>query len=590
VLRFAEKEEGNDVCRSVWKRGTIMAAGRTNDRRTCLGRRRFVKTAVAAIAGAAGPSTRGGSSDAARKDAAARPRRVIFNNDGNDAFVTDAPATKEGFLSVRMDHIADCGVDSLFYCTAISSVFTHDSKVLEVFTSNIGTKKNNRMAALLQMGTDPLRLAVEWGRRHNAEVFWTLRMNDIHDNWRKEIRARWKHERPELVMGAPDDAARYGIRDPRHIWTLADYAQKEVRDLMVRAIEEVLEQYDVDGIDLDFLRHICYFKETRLYQPVTPAHRDMLTDMVRQVRERVLAASERKGRPVLLSARVLQTMALNQRFGLDLEKWISEGHLDLVTVGGGFDPFTSPGRELVDWCHARGVPAYGCITSEGLDQGGWSGPAVPHSELSERSQESWRAAAANTWAMGVDGVMTFNLFADRSGIELSRSVLREIGDPKNLAGKDKLYCIEHLLDDDYCWMIRSVPRDGRLPASVSKGATVTRVLPVADDIPNLADRLRRLRLRLYLDHLRAPDKVSVRLNDVKLTAAPEKPQWLAADVAPHVMRKGPNQLAVAFERGESASWTLTLRSVELSVQYANAAGGAQRHDPKSCRHPFQRLR
>ena len=58
--------------------------------------------------------------------------------------------------------------------------------------------------------------------------------------------------------------------------------------------EEVLVNYDVDGIDLDFLRHICYFRETRLYQPVTPTHRDMLTDVVRQIREHVLAASQRR--------------------------------------------------------------------------------------------------------------------------------------------------------------------------------------------------------------------------------------------------------------------------------------------------------
>jgi hypothetical protein len=164
--------------------------------------------------------------------------------------------------------------------------------------------------------------------------------------------------------------------------------------------------------------------------------------------------------------------------------------------------------------------------------------------------------------------MTFNLFPDRGGINLCRNVLREISDPKNLAAKDKLFCIEHLLDDDYSWMIRSVPREGRLPVCISKASTVTRVLPVADDIPSLASSIRRLRLRLYLDCLREPDKVSVRLNGEKLTTAPEEPQWLAAEVVPALMRKGPNELAVTFERGKSASWALTLRSVELSVQYA----------------------
>ena len=119
-------------------------------------------------------------------------------------------------------------------------------------------------------------------------------------------------------------------------------------------------------------------------------------------------------------------------------------------------------------------------------------------------------------------------------------------------------------------MFRSVPHDGRLPVPISKLTTVTRVLPVADDIPSLAGRVRRLRLRLYLDHFQEPDKVSVHLNGVKLVATSEQPQWLAAEVPPQVMRKGPNELAVTFEGGKSASWALTLRSVELSVQYAEA--------------------
>ena len=515
--------------------------------------------------------------DHARKKAAHRPRPVIFNNDGNDAYMlardgregatTDLPDTKEDFFSVRMDKIADCGVPSVFYCTAISSVFTHDSEVLEVLTSNEGFP-TNRMAALLKMGTDPLQLAIEWCRRHDAEVFWTLRMNDIHDNWMKHIRARWKDEHPELVMGTPEEAAGYDMRDPRCIWTLADFARKENRDLMVRCIEEVLDKYDVDGIDLDFLRHICYFKETRLHQPVTGEHRDLLTDMVRQIREHVLAASARKGKPILLAARVLQTMALNQHFGLDLEQWIEKGYLDFITAGGGFDPFTSRGKELVNWCHERDVPAYGCITAEGLSQAGpWSGPEIPHTEMSEHSHESWRGAIANTLALGVDGIMTYNVFADRTGTELSRRVLRDIGDPKNIAGKDKMFCIEHLHDDDYCYIFRSVPRDGRLPATLVKTATLTRVLPVADDIPAVADRLQSLRLRLYLDHLRDPDKVRVRLNGTELATTPDQPQWLAADVPPHVMKQGANELALTFEGEDSASWTLTLRSVELSVQY-----------------------
>ena len=76
---------------------------------------------------------------------------------------------------------------------------------------------------------------------HSGAHDWLVRNNDIHDNWMKHIRARWKDEHPELVMGTAEEAAGHDMRDPRCIWTLADFGRKEIRDLMVRGIEEVLD-------------------------------------------------------------------------------------------------------------------------------------------------------------------------------------------------------------------------------------------------------------------------------------------------------------------------------------------------------------
>ncbi len=429
--------------------------------------------------------------------------------------------------------------------------------------------RNNRMPALLRADTDPLELAIQICRKRETEVFWTLRMNDIHDYTNPLLRAKWKTERPELVMGTPEEAARHHVRDPRSIWTLADYGREEVRDLMARGVAEVLENYDVDGIELDFLRHICYFRETRLYQPVTALHRRQMSDLVHRIRRLVLEASERKRKPILLSARVLQTLELNERFGLEVEQWVKKGDMDFLTISAGFVPFTCP-TELIRQCQAWGLPAYGCVTREAMSQKLWSGPEIPHSELRHDRPESWLGAAANNWARGVDGIMAFNLFPEYSGIDFTRQLLKDMSEPGNLVGLDKLFCIEHLHNDDYCWMIKSVPREERLPVVITKGTWVHRVLPVGDDIAGLSQRVRGLRLRLYLDHLREPDKVTVQLNGTALDCRPEQAQWLAVDLPPALVRKGPNDLMVKFEAGNSASWDLTLRSVELSVKYDQA--------------------
>ena len=507
----------------------------------------------------------GAAADDARRIAAQRQRRIIFNNDGDDAWLTDAPATPEGFLSVRMDHIGDCGIDTVFYCTTQGiNIFTQDSALTEVFLADYGSFANNRMAKLVEQGTDPVELAIQACRKHGIEIIWTMRMNDIHDNWTAAFFSQWKNEHPQFLMGTAADRSKYSDSDPRNVYSFADFAHREVRDLTVEVIKDVLERYDVDGIDLDFLRHTCFFKETRLFEPVTPEHLDMLTDMVAQIRTAVLTASKKKGKPILLTARVFPTLALNRHFGFDVERWVTSGHVDFIAVGGGYDPFTMPAKDMIDRGHAWGIPVYLCTSASGMVQRG-----VSHSDLSGGSTVAWRATAANAWNAGADGIMTFNLFPQLPGSDATknaRAAWTEMCDPQALVGKDKLYCIENL---DHArtlgYMLRSVPWEGRLPVAVAKGESVDRHLPVADDIPALANRIKRLRLRICLTGLAADDQVAVSINGTALAAKPEKPLWLAADVPPAAMKQGKNDVTIGFVSGTAES--LEMRSVELTVDY-----------------------
>ena len=503
------------------------------------------------------------SGDDARRKAAHRQRRVIFNNDGDDAWIGGAPATKEGLLSLRMDHIGDCGVDSMFYCTTMSiNSFTHDSRITEVFTTKDSPAEANRMSDLIKMKTDPLELAIKACGERNIEIFWTLRMNDVHDSFTPAFLSQWKKDHPRLLMGTPEESKGTDVRNPLHFWSWADFEHREVRDVILVGVKDVLARYDVDGIDLDFVSHNCYFKETRRLEPVTPEHCDMLTDMVGKISEEVLAASERKGKPILLSARILQTLELNRRFGLDIEKWVKSGYIDFITTGRGYDPFTMP-DDLIRRGHDWGIPVYRCFSGSGMVQ-----EQVQHSDLSGSNLAAWRAAAANAWADGADGIMAFNLFPMLPGTAqtgIARTAWQQMSDPKGLVGTDKLYCIEHLHYDDYCWIFKSVPREGRLPVTIDKGAAVTRDLPVADDIAGLADRIGTLRLRICLAGSEPGDKVDVTMNGSQLAATPEKPLWIAADVPPGAMKRGNNSLVVTFASGKAES--LVMQSVELTVDY-----------------------
>lgn len=512
------------------------------------------------------------SLESARRAAVERQRRVIFNNDGDDLLHLDGPATADKFLSVRTDHAAGTMVDSVFYFSR--------RPISPLYTGAVTSEPlAGRLQDLARLGTDDLRLVIEASRKRGMEVFWSMRMNDIHDNAKPESEiAQWKRNHRHFLMGRPGDKERFPPSDPRNVWTFVDYAHPEVRDLMVETFKEVLAGYDVDGVDLDFLRHPAFFPETRLFKPVARPHLEMMTGMVGRIRAEVLAAGRRKGRPILMSVRVLPTLAQNRHFGFDVEEWARRGYLDLVVVGGGYDPFTMPAKDMIDRGNQWGVPVYVCLSSSGFEHalGGqrfystdadqW-GQTLPDAD-EEVALKVWRAAAANAWLAGAKGIMTFNLFPRHPGsraTRMARRVWKEIGDSDALAFTDKLYAVENVESLQEGFMMGSVPVGGRLPVQVAPGDNVQRLLPVADDLAGAGDRLQSLEFRLKLAGPRKTNTVTVRLNGERLRLTRRQPDWMIGPVPAQAMRRGNNLVEV--ELAAAAPSRLTLAALELEVTY-----------------------
>jgi len=502
------------------------------------------------------------SADEARRAATWRSRRVIFNNDGDDSLHYEKwhqedglqPPETDGFLSVRINHCFGTGVESVFFCTHHWS------------PPNLKVNDGGNPDPRIKQGFDALDVVVRECRRRNIEAIWSLRVNDIHDTYFPTLMPQWKKDYPHLLMGIPKDKNTYPVADPRSVWTFADFALPDVRDMIVTLVDETLTHHDVDGMELDFLRHPAHFKETLIDKSATQEHMDMLTDMVGRVRKEVLAASERRGRPVLLSVRVLPTMRQNRHWGFDVERWVRDRYVDFITVGGGYDPFTVPVKDIVEQGHQWGIPVYVCLSVSGFSD---AVARVPGSTVSS-SVKCWRAAAANAWQAGADGIMTFNLFPRFSGTRATntaRQVWNEIGDPDLLVRKNKIYCIENV---DELWavgfMVRSVPRVGRLPVELRKGGTVECTMPVGDRVAASADQLKSLRLRVCVSVQPANrESFAVTMNGTKLDAIPEKPQWLVADVPASAMAHGNNFIAVRYRDGEQES--VQVIGMELLVAY-----------------------
>jgi hypothetical protein len=118
-----------------------------------------------------------------RKEAANRRRRIIFNNDGAETAVKMTRPSVQDFLDLRTSALPGSQVDSVFYCTRSSGfgVFTHLTKVGQVFTCKEGRYADNQTEAFAQAGIDPLNVIIDFCKKHQLEVFWSMRMNDTHD-------------------------------------------------------------------------------------------------------------------------------------------------------------------------------------------------------------------------------------------------------------------------------------------------------------------------------------------------------------------------------------------------------------------------
>jgi len=381
--------------------------------------------------------------DAARRQAAHRRRRVIYNNDGDDIWTKGAD-TAEKFLAVRHSPLLNTHVDSIYYSTTQSfNLFTHETQVAEVFRSRKGRFAGNNLAKFLEQKTDGLRMSCEFARKHGLESIWTLRMNDIHDAWTPQFRPKWKRDDPTRILSTLEKSNQF--KDRRRLWSLVDFEHPDVEPRLLEIIEEVLVNYPVDGIELDFMRAPFYFRTSYEGRPATAAQVAILSRLVRNIRKLVLRESERQGKPFLLAVRVPATPKACRQIGIDINDWLQEKLIDVMSLGGGYITFDLPIKEMVSLAQKHDVPVYPCLSQSGLMQ------RPPRGKSTKQPVEAWYGAAVRLWQDGADGIYAFNLFpepGDDADRIYARKVLGTIGSQETLASAPLMYAIS----DAGSWM------------------------------------------------------------------------------------------------------------------------------------------
>ena len=111
----------------------------------------------------------------------------------------------------------------------------------------------NNARILHERGLDPYAVWIARAREKGISPWLSMRMNDVHNapNRKDYQHSTFWVEHPEYHRGPPDS---------KHWQDRAlDYGIPEVREHAMSFIRELLERYDPDGIELDWMRFGYHF-------------------------------------------------------------------------------------------------------------------------------------------------------------------------------------------------------------------------------------------------------------------------------------------------------------------------------------------
>ncbi|MCF7837208.1 MAG: hypothetical protein K9N49_01115 [Candidatus Marinimicrobia bacterium] len=331
---------------------------------------------------------------------------------------------------------------------------------VDLSTGGHGRHMLDNMLALDRQGLDRYQLWIDRCRRYGVEGWLTLRMNDCHglQEYRQTIEQQtgayhgWALMFPSQQWKAHPEWRRATYREERSLEGAFDFGLAEVRRHHLKLVAEALEKWDLDGIELDWLRWGMHFR------PGCESEcRVLLTGFMEAVRALVREAEHRLGHPVKLGVRIPAEIEVCEALGYDPLVWATEKLADQVTLSsfGGMSLGCAPialwrrvlGDDVRLLAHCCGVQApYTALGLTGLFE---------HDDL-------LRGEAAALLNRGVDGLYFFNKCYEESSRPAEfKQLLQTLGAAETLRDQPRAHLPGHGV------AAPGVPARGQLPVPLT---------------------------------------------------------------------------------------------------------------------------
>lgn len=371
-------------------------------------RRRFLQTTAAAIVAAPYVSAASARSKP--------PFRVIYSNDTTNVTTCVSPfhkareSFKASMLEATVDEVAG-RVDAHFLQPGLGMVPMWPSKVINLEAHYAWIKERygvgpDSFGNFVLRGGDVVKVFIDRCKATQQAAFISMRLNDAHH---KEFTHPKPEDKPGASMGM--SVTQHYVAHPEYLFKAdskrgADLVQNwiydDVRSQKLALITELCENYDLDGVELDYMRFYSFFDQEKT---TLPERQRIMTDFVKQVRG-VLDRTQRGAKRRWLCARVPCLVKGLDALGLNLPELVSEG-LDMVNISASY--FTTQQMDLaqiraliptpatlyVEMCHSiangsKVVPGYDTFT------------------FRRTTQEQYMTTAHLAYSRGADGLSLFN--------------------------------------------------------------------------------------------------------------------------------------------------------------------------------------
>ena len=418
--------------------------------------------------------------------------RLIYYNDAHhfNAKRIEPPASIHQ-LQWPVDEVVGTGVDLLVLGLGYADVYFHNSKVgrvvgqmKEVWANYIDWRIMRMVEEAQKLGTDQVQEVIKRGHKMGLTVFPSLKLQASSPPENERCGLLKLNHGAEVCIG----------EEGRAEWCY-DFAHELVRQDKLAVLREILEDYNADGIELDFMFDSYYFRQAEI-EKNTP----LMSCFVAEIREMANEIGDQQGREIPIMARVDLDRAKNLSMGLDVETWIKEGSINYVV---GQDPCvltdTDPKpRWMPDAANAAGATAYYRPPRRVYDER----TGLPSIEMYNALGQTlcW-----DGWAGLYHGYLPWP-FSERE-----YQILREGAYPEVHARRDKRYLLQ--------------PREGelgkptttperQLPLELKEGETASTKIWVADDIESAKKdgEMRKPILTLRFSFFCIEDDIEFRFN------------------------------------------------------------------------------